>query len=80
MKTVKPSPWINLHSYFRLSLLGSNALVLFIFISATSLITFYAPAATELLSLSYTIMGNGFAFLLLCSQFICIYLNNSKHC
>lgn len=76
MKAIKPSPWVNLHTYFKLALLGSNALVLFIFISTTSFIAFYAPAATELLSLSYKVMGNGFAFLLLCSQFICIYLNN----
>lgn len=77
MKTEKISPWINLHTYFKVALLGSNALVLFIFISFTSLIAFYAPVATELLSLSYTLMGNGFAFLLLCSQFICICLNNT---
>lgn len=78
MKAIKPSPWINLHSYFKLALLGSNALILSIFISTTSLIVFYAPEATELFSLSYNVMGNGFAFLLLCSQFICIFLNNLK--
>lgn len=78
MNTIKPSPWINLHTYFKVALLGSNALVLFIFVSVTSLIAIYAPAATELLSLSYTLMGNGFAFLLLCSQFICIYLDNTN--
>jgi tetratricopeptide (TPR) repeat protein len=74
MNTDQMTAWINLQTYFRLSLLGTNFLILGIILSIALLLsTFSVPFSFSLSfsSIFYALIG-----LILCNQFISIYFSN----
>ncbi len=78
MQTYRPSPWINLHVYFKLGLLGSNSLMLTLVLGMATFILFYTASFSPIIKQSVTLVGYTLILLLVCNQYICIYVDYSN--